>query len=97
MIVWGGLAVLAAILQVMKRFRDNTGKLTMCVEAIRTETAGEARNYYQIGGKYIFVNDSRVYTYIKNNDEIAQFQSPDGFTLLIPLESLGMYRVLIWN
>ena len=59
----------------MKRFRDNTGKLTMCVEAIRTETAGEARNYYQIGG----------------NDEIAQFQSPDGFTLLIPLESLGMY------
>lgn len=78
----------------MKRFRDNTGKLTMCVEAIRTETAGEARNYYQISGKYIFyifANDSRVYTYIKNNDEIAQFQSPDGFTLLIPLESLGMY------
>ena len=63
----------------------------MCVEAIRTETAGEARNYYQIGGKYIFANASRVYTYIKNNDEIAQFQSPDGFTLLIPLESLGMY------
>lgn len=62
----------------------------MCVEAIRTETAGEARNYYQIGGKYIFANDSRVYTYIKNNDEIAQFQSPDGFTLLIPLESWGM-------
>lgn len=63
----------------------------MCVEAIRTETAGEARNYYQMGGKYIFANDNRVYTYIKNNDEIAQFQSPDGFTLLIPLESLGMY------
>ena len=75
----------------MKWFRDNTGKLTMCVEAIRTETAGEARNYYQMGGKYIFTNDNRVYTYIKNNDEIAQFQSPDGFTLLIPLESLGMY------
>lgn len=75
----------------MKQFRDNTGKLTMCVEAIRTETAGEARNYYQMGGKYIFANDNRVYTYIKNNDEIAQFQSPDGFTLLIPLESLGMY------
>ena len=63
----------------------------MCVEAIRTETAGEARNYYQMGGKYIFANDNRVYTYIKNNDEIAQFQSPDGFTLLIPLESLEMY------
>lgn len=63
----------------------------MCVDAIRTATAEEARNYYQIGSKYIFANDSRVYTYIKNNDEIAQFQSPDGFTLLIPLESLGMY------
>ena len=63
----------------------------MCVEAIRTETAEEARNYYQIGDKYIFANDSRVYTYIMNNDEIAQFQSPDGFTFLIPLESLGMY------
>ena len=53
----------------MKRFRDNTGKLTMCVEAIRTETAGEARNYYQIGGKYILNSEA----FLLLDDQIAMY------------------------
>lgn len=75
----------------MKKYRDENGRLTMSLDQIKKETAAEAAKYYRIGGLYFNFEDFREYVYISNCEELAHFQSFDGFNLFIPVDSLGTF------
>lgn len=74
-----------------KRFRDINGKLTKRLDQIKKETAGEAAEYYNIGGIYFNFADFREYVYISNCEGLAYFQSFDDYNLFIPVDSLGTF------
>lgn len=74
----------------MKRYRDENGRLVESLEEIRKETASEAAQYYKIGSIYQNSADGREYVYLEN-DDLAYFQSFDGYNLFIPVDSLGTF------
>lgn len=74
----------------MKRYRDENGRLVESLEKIRKETAPEAAQYYKIGSIYQNSADGREYVYLEN-DDLAYFQSFDGYNLFIPVDSLGTF------
>jgi hypothetical protein len=75
----------------MKKYRDEKGRLTVSLEQIKKETAGEAAKYYHTGGLYFNFEDFREYVYISICEGLAHFQSFDGFNLFIPVDSLGTF------
>ncbi len=75
----------------MKKFRDENNNLTISLEQIKKETAEAGRKYYHVGGLYLYAKDSREYVFIKEHEELARFQSFDGYNLFIPLDSLGTF------
>lgn len=74
----------------MKRYRDESGRLVESLEEIRRETASEAAEYYKIGSIYQNAADGLEYVYLEN-DDLAYFQSFDGYNLFIPVDSLGTF------
>lgn len=87
-----------------KRFRDNTGKLTMSLADLRKTTKEEAKSYY-IPGKIYFNNvDSKEYIYLlpsETDGELAHFRSFDNYDLfyqqIILALSCQMLRVQATN
>lgn len=75
----------------MKRFRDENGNLKICVNQVAELTAAEAADYYKIGSIYFNQSDGAEYIYIKNDDDIAHFQSFTGLNLFNPRASLGTF------
>ena len=78
----------------MKRYRNGKGQLAMTIEQIKKETAAEAANYYRSGCIYQNAEDDREYVYllpVPGDEELAHFQSFDGYNLFIPVDSLGTF------
>lgn len=75
----------------MKRFRNQDGRLTMSLPELKKATAEEASKYYRIGGIYQYTGDSTKYTYVNKDNHLAYFQSIDGKNLFIPVDSLGTF------
>lgn len=75
----------------MKRFRDENGRLTKWSSEIAKLAAAEAATYYRVGGIYYSFVDFREYVYIANSEGIAEFRSPDGKQMFIPVANLGTF------
>lgn len=75
----------------MKRYRDKNGKLIKKLSEIEKLTAAEAATYYRVGGIYYSFVDFREYVYTATSDGLAEFRSFDGYTMFIPVASLGTF------
>lgn len=78
----------------MKKYRCESGQLTVTLGQIKKETAAEAASYYRPGSIYQNAADGREYVYLlptPGDGELAHFQSFDGYNLFIPVDSLGTF------
>lgn len=74
----------------MKRYRNENGKLTISIDKLKKETVGESAAYYQVGKKYLFCAEMRIYT-LKEISNLAHFESKDGHHLFIASNGLGTF------
>lgn len=74
----------------MKRYRNENGQLTIGIEQLKKETAGESAAYYQVGKEYLFCSEMRIYT-LKEISDLAHFESKDGHHLFIASNGLGTF------
>lgn len=72
----------------MKRYRDENGRLTMSLQAVKEATEEEGKNYYLKGHIYLYENIEYV---LVETGELYHFQSFDGRNLFIPADCLGTF------
>ena len=73
----------------MKRFRDNTGNLTMSVAEIAAATAEEAATYYIDGEKYIV--EGRTAVFHCGIARLVLFETVDGYKTFVDPDRLGTF------
>ena len=73
----------------MKRYRDETGKLTMSIAEIAKATAEEAAGYYIDGMQYIV--EGRPAVYRSNVGGLALFETADGYKTFVDPGRLGTF------
>ncbi len=73
----------------MKRFRDESGKLTMSIDAVAAATMEESHKYYIDGGLYMV--EGRYAIYNADVGGLGLFESSDGHKLFVDPDRLGTF------